>query len=126
MAELLAAILSLLLHPKAFLGHAVTWHIDNIAAIQWLVKGSSKASDLAHMSMCFHAMLALLKTIAWFEYVASASNPADGGSRWGTADLLAPQLGIHLAHERFPTFLNGIFEKSPAQVLRLWQSRCAM
>ena len=40
--------------------------------------------------------MAKLKAFTWFEYVASASNCSDGGSRDGVHCKLAKKLGIEL------------------------------
>ena len=84
MAEILAALLPVPLHPSLCVNAAVTAHVDSIAALAYLVQGNSKSADLAHAAMIYHCILAASQASAWFEWVPSLSNPADGGSRVGT------------------------------------------
>ena len=67
--------------------------------------------------MVTHATLLTLEALAWWEYVPSASNAADGGSRTGYRDALARTLGLPLVHVVFPQFMLDIMRMSPVEVV---------
>ena len=115
--ELVAAFLPLLLYPGLFKCTAVTLFIDNQSALMSLVKGGSRAVDLNHLSMVTHATLLTVEALAWWEYVPSASNAADGGSQTGHRDALARTLGVPLVHVVFPQFMLDIMRTSPVEVV---------
>ena len=64
----------------------VLWFIDNEAAVSSLVKSTSKELDVHRISQATHALLGLLSSRCWFEWIDSDSNPADGLSREGLQD----------------------------------------
>ena len=104
MAELLAAVLPLWLSPSLFLGTAVSIFMDNVAALCALVNGGSKAWDLSHMSLAFHALLCRLRAVSWIEYVGSQSNAA--GTRAGMANVVARELRVPLRQVPFPAWFS--------------------
>ena len=107
MAEILAALLPVLLHPSLCVNAAVTTHVDSVAALASLVRGNSKSTDLAHTAMIYHCIPAASQASAWFEWVPSLSNPADGGSRVGTQCRLAAEMSMPLTE-------NGSWNESSA------------
>ena len=82
-----------------------------------LVKGGSGAVDLNHFSMVTHATLLTQEALAWSEYVPSASNAADGGSRTGYRDALARTLGVPIVHIVFPQFMLDVMRMSLVEVV---------
>ena len=62
--------------------------LDNQSVLMSLVKGGSGAVDLSHLSLITHATLLTIEALAWWEYVPSASNAADGGGRTAHRDAL--------------------------------------
>ena len=88
-AELIACIVSVFEFPELFEHKAITFHLDNTSALMALNKGSSRAPDLAHLSMSAHACFTVLKAVPWLEHIGSQSNIADGGAREGGSDAWA-------------------------------------
>ena len=115
--ELVAALLPLLLYPGLFKRTAVTFFLDNQSALMSLVKGGSRAVGLNHLSMVTHATILTREALAWWEYVPSASNAADGGSRTGHRDALARTLGVPLVQKVFPQFMLDIMRMSLVEVV---------
>ena len=116
-AELLAALVPLIRHLSLVKGAFVTSHLDSMTAICALVKGNSKAWDLANVSMVYHAVLTSARANTWFEWVPTASNPADGGSRVGVSCSVARALDIPLTIVPFPECLFDWLESGPTDVL---------
>ena len=115
--QLLAAFLPVALAPQDFRDCSVNFWIDNMCALSAFVLGGSTARDIAHFALAAHSFCTHARLLPWFEFLASASNVADGGSRHGVADQIAPRLKIQLSEVPFPTFLG-----SP-ELCALWQSR---
>ena len=113
-AELIACIVSVFEFPELFEHKAITFHLDNTSALMALIKGSSRAPDLAHLSMSAHACFTVLKAVPWFEYVGSQSNIADGGSREGCSDAWAALLGVPLKDTLFPDVRLVLFGSGAA------------
>ena len=97
----------------------MTTHIDNMSALMALVKGGSAAWDLSHLATVAHVALAVLDATAWWEWVPSVSNAADGGTRAGVTDAVAAQLGVPLVEVEFPSFFADIFDKGPTELVQL-------
>ena len=57
--------------------------IDNMGVIHSIVNGNARVLDLCAFTHALHRKLAKLSADFGWEYVASASNIADGGSRVG-------------------------------------------
>eukprot|EP00972_Heterocapsa_arctica_P061321 9041961-Heterocapsa_arctica.AAC.1 len=66
-----------MLPPELFHGQDLLWFVDNEAALSSLTRGTSKAEDVGHLSACTHLALMQASCSAWFEWIDSASNPAD-------------------------------------------------
>ena len=77
--------------------------IDNMGVIHSIVNGNARVSDLCAFTHALHRRLAKLKADFLWEYVASASNIADGGSRVGISCPEARAAGIHLLYVDFKT-----------------------
>ena len=85
-AEALATILVPHLCGEALRDRDVIWFIDNEAAVSSMIRGTSRAEDVGHIAGAAQMMLLTLGARVWFEWVDSASNPADGMSRDGAQD----------------------------------------
>ena len=57
---------------------------------------------------------------AWWEYVPSASNIADGGSRTGVRDPVAASVGIALTQLPFPAALRDLVHALPEAWSHHW------
>ena len=93
--------------------------IDNLAALSGFVKGYSTACDLSTLYLSTSCRGATLRTNIWYEWVPSASNPADGGSRVGLGCPLAHALGIPLFSGVWRTNWPN-FEHFDPEAWRLW------
>ena len=83
------------------------------------MKGGSRAVDLNHLSMVSHASPLTPDSLAWWEYVPSASNAADGGNRTGHRDALARTLGVPLVQKVIPQFMLDIVRMGPLMTSNL-------
>ena len=108
LAELVCPLLALLSKPELFRHRAVTSFVDNQASLAILVHGKSTAWDLSLLGAAANMLLAELRSTAWFEWVASASNIADGGSRIGPDDPTAAAVGIKLAWADFDSRIKEL------------------
>ena len=113
LAELLAACTPMFLYPKLFVGASITSHVDSMT-------GASRSPELSHSSTAVHCLLSLLHASAWWEWVASSSNPADGGTRTGTQDNVAKTLGVEIQETDFPSLLFSDFGVRYAETLALF------
>ena len=64
----------------------MTWFLDNQAAMNIMIKGSSGQSDLADIAAAAHLTLAKLDCRDFFEWIETDANVADGLSRDGLLD----------------------------------------
>ena len=85
-AETLAVLAASLEHKELFRGRDVIWFVDNIGALQVLIKGNSSQFDAGNVCAAAHLYWASMGTRVWFEWVASDDNPSDGLSRDGLHD----------------------------------------
>ena len=69
-----------------------------------VVNGTMGAPDLANAVFGLHWRLALLNSTCFWEWVASESNVADGGSRIGVACEMAHKLGCPLVQVEWPAW----------------------
>ena len=74
-----------------------------MGVIHSVVNGISKAPDVSAFIRTLQFRIVELNTTVWWEYVASASNLADGGSRDGISCQMAAQLGIPLSFVPCPS-----------------------
>ena len=95
-AELLGPFIALL-YGNAFLSDMqVNFFIDNMSGLCAIVKGASRREDLAALANGLWFGLATFRIEAWFDYVETESNCADGGSRDELSDPWAASLGLPL------------------------------
>ena len=119
-AELFGPLLALLWDLKGLEHTAATFFLDNMSGLCALVSGSCKAPDLAGLASGLHLGLAKHSVWAWFEFVDSASNPTDGGSREGVTDDMARRFGIPLRPVSFPCLPAGFPRPHPENWLHWW------
>ena len=86
-AEALAVLAATLLHQDILRNRDVIWFVDNIGALQVLIKGNSSQFDAGNVCAAAHLYWAAAGTRVWFEWVASNDNPSDGLSRDGLHDM---------------------------------------
>ena len=94
--ELLAVCLAFRHFPEALAGESLISFVDNIAVIHIIVNGAASVPDLSVFAQALHRRIAELGISVWWEYVPSASNISDGGSRVGCSDPTALEAGIPL------------------------------
>ena len=100
--EIVAAYFAFLLFPAVLAESSVVGFVDNMGVIHTVVNGASTAVDLGSISTALHRRTVQLKCKVWWEYVASASNISDGGSRTGVACEVSRAAGISLREVDFP------------------------
>ena len=99
------AILFAIVREEALLDHAsVIFFMDNLCVLAALCKGSSTVEDFGCLVHVILLRLARLQTKAWFEYVDSKANIAEGGSRVGVDCPDAARLNIPLSNTVLPHF----------------------
>ena len=119
-AELFGVILALLFDFQGLEHTSAMFFIDNMSGLCALVAGSSRAPDLASLPSGTHLGLARKSVWAWFEFVDSASNPTDGGSREGVSCKVARGLSIPLRWVSFPSMPQAFPRPSPSSWLSWW------
>ena len=97
-AELLPSIAARVAWRKKFAGRKVIHFIENEAARNTLIKGSSPNLDNAWLAGEFWRRETEARSFSWFERVPSPSNPADGPSR----GVPPPELGLGLRAKEVP------------------------
>ena len=85
-AEAIAVLTALVLLPGHFAQREPLWFTDNESAVSSLIRGGSKAEDVGNLAAAAHLALIDEQCTAWFEWIDSDSNPADGLSRDGLLD----------------------------------------
>jgi len=75
---------------------SVNFFIDNLSGLCCLAKGGSRRHDLSAITLGVSLGIAHLDVRPWWDYVESASNIADGGSRTGLLDQVAADMDIKL------------------------------
>ena len=81
---------------------------------------ASVRTDLGSIAFGVHLCLAKRAVRAWWDYVPSASNIADGGSREGVTDPVAAAAGISLRQVGFPMSLRELIYAKPASWAAHW------
>ena len=95
-AEAIAVLAALVLLPDLFAHKELLWFIDDESAVSSLIRGGSKAEDVGQLAAATHLALIERQCAAWFEWIDSDSNPADGLSRDGLLDQWTIQQGWEL------------------------------
>ena len=95
-AEAIVPLMAALLHPQVFYGRDVVWFCDNEAAVSSLIRGTGKAEDVGHLAAAAQIRWLEIGTKAWYEWIDTDSNPADGLSRAGMEDLWTQSQGWSL------------------------------
>ena len=99
--EMLAVCLLFRFFPDQIRNGSNIMFIDNMGVIHSIVNGSSSSIDLCAFASALQQKCTQLDSINWWEYVASASNISDGGSRVGTTCKMAAEAKIHLSTVEF-------------------------
>ena len=85
-------------HLGTFKDRDAIFFIDNEGGCSSLIRGSTSAQDVSCFIHAVHALLTSVNCRAWFEWVDSESNPADGLSRLGLHDPWTARQGWQLAN----------------------------
>ena len=120
--EALGPVLALMFEPALLSNCLASFWMDNLSALSGFVSGNSTAADLGSISFGVHLCLAKRAVRAWWDYVPSVSNIADGGSREGVADPAAAAAGIHLKQVDFPMSLRELVYADPSAWAAHWRS----
>ena len=89
MGELLGVVLLFRHFPEALRKQSSIAFVDNMGVIHTVVNGASSEADIGAMTVALHRKMSALACTVWWEYVPSASNIADGGSRDGVSCKMA-------------------------------------
>ena len=116
--EALAGVIIPANAPDLLRGRDIVWFVDNQAACQILMKGSSSVPDMAVIAAVTQLLFTRLGCRVYFEYVPSDSNPSDGLSRDGLQDSWTLSQGWHLLPAVTPEILFTAFD-SLSQALLL-------
>ena len=107
--EMLGVMMAFKHYSSVLKSQSVICYGDNMGVIHAIVNGICKARDVSAFVLALQHKIVNLKCSVWWEYVASASNLADGGSRDGISCTMAESLGIplkfvecHLPPKGFP------------------------
>ena len=99
--EMLAVCLLFRFFPNLIQGGSNIMFIDNMGVIHSIVNGSSASIDLCAFASALQKRCAQLDSVNWWEYVASASNISDGGSRVGITCEQTARANIPLSDVSF-------------------------
>ena len=88
-----------------------------MAAVSALVLGASRAPDMCKLGMAFNLYASKLQCRVWQEWVPSASNIADDGSRRGPAQTSALSLGVTVTSVPLPSDARQLLQCSPQQLV---------
>ena len=91
--------------PHLFRGQDILWFVDNEAAVCSLIRATSGQEDVHKICQASQALLGILASRCWFEWIDSDSNPADGLSRDGLQDDWTLRQGWSLTEYQFPAAL---------------------
>ena len=123
-AEAIVPLIAAHLHGDLLRGRDVVWFVDNEAAVSSLIRGSARPEDVGKLAGAVHVTLINLGCRAWFEWIDSESNIADGLSREGVTDEWTMAQGWILEeasvrsweelYEKLPNYLIGATSMTPA------------
>ena len=100
--ETLAVLLLPLLAEHLFTQADVLWFVDNAAAVVASVHAGSQEDDVHEVALSAAQHRVSTACRAWFEWIDSASNPADGLSRLGLSDPWSLDQGWDSEEYQFP------------------------
>ena len=83
---------------------SVCTHIDNMGVMFGYVTGASSMPDMAVLFWSLQYRAATIGCRLWWEYVASSSNCADEGSRFGPFTSFYNELNALAAEVNFPSW----------------------
>ena len=86
LCELAAVPVVLAKYSHLFLHQDILFFLDNDASVASLVRAGSAEPDAEYVAQLVHCLLIRLHARAWFDWVDTKSNPADGLSRQGLQD----------------------------------------
>ena len=116
---MLAVFLALKFFPEELKGQSIISFVDNMGVIHAVVNGASRAIDLAAIVQALHSRIVHLQVTVWWDYVASKSNIADGGSRDGATCEMSRNAGISSKEVSLPLPPLS-FPYTPSQEWRAW------
>ena len=73
--------------PALFADHEILWFCDNEAAVSTIIRGACRPEDINGFAEASTILSARLGARIWVEWIDSKSNPSDGLSRSGLADV---------------------------------------
>ena len=120
--EALAVLYALVNEADRLRGCSALWLIDNMGVLSALCKGSSTVPDIGCITHAICLVTAALGLQAWYEYVPSKSNLADGGTRSRLKD--AVDLGFVFKPAKLPEWPADTL-KAPPEVWLEWFRRFA-
>ena len=118
--EMLGVMLAFKHYASVLQSKSVICYGDNMGVIHAIVNGVCKARDVSAFVLALQHKIVSLKCSVWWEYVASASNLADGGSRDGISCAMAKSLGIPLRNVDCPLPPKGFPVLSPEDWIAWW------
>ena len=94
--------------------------IDNMSVLCAAVLGHSSHVDMSSLLFALNLRLTDIRCNPWWEYVPSASNIADGGSRIGVCDKVAADAGILLEQKEFPAWPTNFMSMRLSEWRNFW------
>ncbi len=85
-AETVAGFIAPLIGQERLAHQDLLWFVVNEAACASLIRGTSGQEDVCQITYAAHLLTHHMSARAWFEWIDSKSNPADGLSRDGVYD----------------------------------------
>ena len=98
-------------------GQDILWFVDNESACSALIRGQSREGDVHVIAQTTSLLLRRKKCRAWFEWIDSDANLADGLSRLGVGDPWTLLQGWQLEVYELPEWCC-----KPQSVQTLWMS----
>ena len=118
-AEAVAVLTACILTPELVQDKELVWFIDNEAALSSLIRGTSRAEDVGHIAATTQVAMLEHSASAWYEWVDSDSNPADGLSRDGVRDKWTLDQGWDLTEFPPSAFTAVIQYMNRSEVTRI-------
>ena len=118
-AEAFAAVVAPFNHEELFRSRNVLWFVDNESACSSLIRGSSRVEDVGNIAAAAHVLFLKLGCRVCFEWIDSASNPADGLSRAGCEDPWTVEQGWRLGTAREPSWTEEWWRDLASETLGL-------